>query len=145
MNGTGSGTITIMDEWEVQGEAFRLVDKSAGPIELQVAVANEDYTDWQPEREHFVHGVLCARVIELSRSHAKLAESIHYPNCWDTMAYPSLQEALDEIGCNADHESLYPDRFCVGCKEKDYMKFPHTNVNLCGKCFSGLNLKDIVK
>lgn len=29
----------------------------------------------------------------------KLAQAIHYPECWDTMAYPTLLSALIEIGC----------------------------------------------
>ncbi len=27
----------------------------------------------------------------------KLASQIHYPDCWDTMAYPTLEDALWEI------------------------------------------------
>ncbi|MFL0802407.1 MAG: hypothetical protein K6L81_01730 [Agarilytica sp.] len=33
----------------------------------------------------------------------KVAESIHYPDCWDTAAFPSLFDALSEIGCNPSH------------------------------------------
>ena len=34
----------------------------------------------------------------------ELSAAIHYPECWDTMAYPTLLSALTEIGCNAEHE-----------------------------------------
>ena len=27
---------------------------------------------------------------------------IHYPDCWDTAAYPTLISAVREIGCNPD-------------------------------------------
>jgi hypothetical protein len=31
----------------------------------------------------------------------KLGEAIHYPDCWDTVAYPTLFDALSEINnCN---------------------------------------------
>lgn len=29
-----------------------------------------------------------------------IAAAIHYPACWDTMAYPTLLDAITEIGCN---------------------------------------------
>ena len=31
-----------------------------------------------------------------------MAEAIHYPECWDTIAYPTLLDAIKEIGCNAE-------------------------------------------
>lgn len=31
-----------------------------------------------------------------------LGNYIHYPYCWDTAAYPTLGEALAEIGCNPE-------------------------------------------
>ena len=31
-----------------------------------------------------------------------IAMAIHYPDCWDTMAYPTLLSAINEIGCNPD-------------------------------------------
>ena len=30
----------------------------------------------------------------------ELGKKIHYPECWDTLSYPSLSDALFEIGCN---------------------------------------------
>lgn len=30
----------------------------------------------------------------------EIADAIHYPECWDTMAYPTLFSAVREIGCN---------------------------------------------
>lgn len=47
-------------------------------------------------------------VLEESEFHnqaeSKLAEAIHYPGCWDTMAYPHLRSAIWEIcacqGCS---------------------------------------------
>ena len=34
------------------------------------------------------------------KSDGGLASAIHYPECWDTAAYPTLLSALEEIGCN---------------------------------------------
>ena len=36
-----------------------------------------------------------------------IAAEIHYPECWDTMAYPTLRDALIEIIS------------CTGCNEQD--------------------------
>lgn len=42
----------------------------------------------------------------------KLAENIHYPECWDTMAYPTLWHAYHEIAmCNPDHCSHNGDGY----------------------------------
>ena len=30
----------------------------------------------------------------------QIADAIHYPDCWDTMAYPTLLSAIEEIGCS---------------------------------------------
>jgi len=27
----------------------------------------------------------------------KIKESIHYPDCWDTWAYPTVYDAVDEV------------------------------------------------
>lgn len=40
---------------------------------------------------------------------AKCAELIHYPDCWDTVAYPALQDALNNI--DADYQG------CTECVE----------------------------
>ena len=29
-----------------------------------------------------------------------IAKAIHYPDCWDTMAYPTLLDAVNAHGCN---------------------------------------------
>ena len=43
----------------------------------------------------------------------ELQAAIHYPECWDTMVYPTFLSALMEIGCTAEHEGDKPkqDRF----------------------------------
>ena len=58
--------ITIKDEWETGGEKFRLVARSAGPLELQTINPHTNDTDWKPERDHYVHAILCARIVHLS-------------------------------------------------------------------------------
>lgn len=32
----------------------------------------------------------------------KTSSLIHYPECWDTVAYPTLLDAIKEIGCNPE-------------------------------------------
>ena len=36
----------------------------------------------------------------------RIAKAIHYPDCWDTMAYPTLLSAISEIGCNPEDCSI---------------------------------------
>lgn len=49
------------------------------------------------------HG-LADDLYKLQMELCELSAAIHYPECWDTMAYPTLLDALIEIGCNAEHE-----------------------------------------
>lgn len=44
----------------------------------------------------------------------RVAELIHYPDCWDTVAYPELKNALDNI--DADYQG------CTECAEKSIAK-----------------------
>lgn len=44
----------------------------------------------------------------------RVAELIHYPDCWDTVAYPELKNALDNI--DADYQG------CTECAEKAIAK-----------------------
>ena len=32
----------------------------------------------------------------------RIADAIHWPDCWDTAAYPTLLSAIQEIGCNPE-------------------------------------------
>lgn len=32
-----------------------------------------------------------------------IAKAIHYPDCWDEAAYPTLLSAISEVGCNVDN------------------------------------------
>jgi len=41
-----------------------------------------------------------SRFDELTKERQELAGAIHYPDCWDTAAYPTLVSALQEIGCS---------------------------------------------
>ena len=39
---------------------------------------------------------------QLTKELEEVAEAIHYPDCWDTMAYPTLLDAITEINhCSA--------------------------------------------
>ena len=37
------------------------------------------------------------RIKELNAERERIAKQIHYPECWDTAAYPSLADAVCEI------------------------------------------------
>lgn len=43
------------------------------------------------------------RIAELEAQINRIAKNIHYPECWDTGAYPTLADAVCEItGCDPD-------------------------------------------
>ena len=59
MNSQHTESITVKDEWESNGDKYRLVNKGAGPMELQIL----DGQDWRAESSCYVHGILCDRII----------------------------------------------------------------------------------
>ena len=56
---------------------------------------------WLEERAAFGAGTKAKEILdhisELESGNNKLASAIHYPDCWDTMAYPTLLSAITEI------------------------------------------------
>lgn len=47
-----------------------------------------------------IHGRMREAEADAERLNAEVAEiarAIHYPECWDTVTYPTLAEALDEM------------------------------------------------
>lgn len=44
----------------------------------------------------------CLEITRLKVRLADAAAAIHYPECWDTACYETLESALREIGCNSD-------------------------------------------
>jgi len=48
---------------------------------------------------------LRTEIAELKAERDRLASAIHYPEHWDTTAYPTLYDALNEIGCNQCEEA----------------------------------------
>ena len=42
------------------------------------------------------------KIMRLESELKQIAESIHYPDCWDTVAYPTLYDAIRERGCNPE-------------------------------------------
>ena len=53
---------------------------------------------WTDEKKAELKEAL-EKMVEIER---ETAQAIHYPDCWDTTAYPTLLDALKEIGCNPD-------------------------------------------
>ena len=46
----------------------------------------------------------------------KFMKAIHYPECWDTAAYPTLASALWELVC------WYTENICPTCNKKQEIK-----------------------
>ena len=57
--------ITVKDEWESDGQRYRLVYRGAGPMQLQTINRQTHDADWRPERECYVHAILCSRIEHL--------------------------------------------------------------------------------
>ena len=72
MPGGFAEKIIVKDEWELNGERFRLVDLGAGPRELQKINPLTEDMDWSPEKECYVHALLCARIESLSNAEIKV-------------------------------------------------------------------------
>ena len=51
-----------------------------------------------------------AELEELQWEMCELQAAIHYPECWDTMTYPTFLSALTEIGCSAEHKVDEPEK-----------------------------------
>ena len=44
------------------------------------------------------------QILALQMELTELEAALHYPECWDTMTYPTFLDALLEIGCSSEHE-----------------------------------------
>ena len=55
----------------------------------------------------------CEDKAELLAAKARIADMLHYPSCWDTAAYPTVESALHEVAmsfrCNNDDCSAAHD------------------------------------
>ena len=43
-----------------------------------------------------------AHIKQLESELARVKSAIHYPECWDTVGYPTLYDAVNEIGCSPE-------------------------------------------
>lgn len=107
MKETFDEKIIVRDEWTDNGEPFRLVSKGAGPMELQTINPHITDTGWKPERDHYVHGVLCSRIIENKTNTVKdamdvlkkaLLEDSDYAHSWHCNIACSVMDS------GVDHE-----------------------------------------
>ena len=67
--------------------------------ELIDEIIHRAYIDSDEQKELLS---LISDLVEESEKYLKIARNIHYPDCWDTMAYPTLYDAINEcVGpCN---------------------------------------------
>ncbi|WP_201747269.1 hypothetical protein [Glaciimonas sp. PCH181] len=81
-------------------------------------------TFWREKMGHTVLPLFAASPMPVN-----IAQSIHYPDCWDAATYPTVESALAEIGAFKCSECTAPaqlqhsddvavDRFAVAMKEK---------------------------
>lgn len=63
-----------------------------------------DLRDWRAERpDEWTMDRFIEKSKELEGRLEDIALAIHYPDCWDTLAFPTLLDAIKEIGCNPEH------------------------------------------
>lgn len=56
--------IIVLDEWQSGSESFRLINKGAGPVELQILKDGE----WVAESTCYTWGVITHRLLELKEN-----------------------------------------------------------------------------
>jgi len=97
-------------------QGWKLVPAEPTPEMLKAATSNYKHPDrWVTERTNVYKRMLSAAPTQVEKAGNGLptewARVIHYPECWDTAAYPTLQSAVHEVlawsGCG-EHRSA-PD------------------------------------
>lgn len=68
MNGGFAELNIPKSSWMNGCDEYRLVDKGAGPLELQVRNPLSSDNEWKPESSCYTHSVLCFRIIELEKA-----------------------------------------------------------------------------
>ncbi len=58
----------------------------------------------------FVEKTSIAKQVQADKDIQVLAEAIHYPDCWDTMAYPTLLSAITEVNHCTTCANKYKDK-----------------------------------
>ena len=62
---------------------------------------------WTDAADRALKGTPSKSLKDLKQQHfEELGKLIHYPEHWDTMAYPAIEDALKEIGCSECEEAL---------------------------------------
>ncbi len=93
--------ITDMKEQIKYNKKSKLMDEASWSYQYGVLISANDA----------VEIVSCI----INKEDKKYADAIHYPDCWDTMAYPTLASALFEISfvapyckvCHKKQELIY--------------------------------------
>ena len=87
--------ITVLDEWETSSDQYRLVNKGAGPDELQIM----DDGAWRPESRCYVHSTLTSRIKKLSEKTTELQDfAIWMTGCgYDFCELPYFCEQRDKL------------------------------------------------
>lgn len=65
MNETFIESFKVTSEWKSGGDNYRLVDKGAGPKELQILTGDT----WREESRCYIHSTLCNRIESLEKQH----------------------------------------------------------------------------
>lgn len=92
-------------EWRFQradGEV-KILDmswKTVATVQMAEWICPESGEIYEDEKQTEINAVLIAQAPKMKAQLNTIAKSIHYPECWDTMAYTTLESAIHEIGCN---------------------------------------------
>ena len=107
--------ITVKDKWVSGNEEFRLVDRSAGPWQLQIKKNGK----WVPESDQYVHSLLCSRIEQLTRERIAW-EEIARQNQRNTDFYRDL---IEQCGKTIGREAYTQDDGGV-CEDVLCLKVP---------------------
>lgn len=90
------------DVTEVRGGDVERIEKAMQVIvdDPTIALSRQFYREWGALRVRIAKAAIAAMPNKHGEAVKELGHAIHYPDCWDTAAYPTLLDALKEIGCN---------------------------------------------
>ena len=66
------------------------------PVAIALNTGTKQGVKWLKNVEHVEHGVNLYTTPPAAQEPAEWAKFLHYPDCWDTAAYPTLRHAVHE-------------------------------------------------
>ena len=84
----------------LEAELARVRDDNREQLRRLVKLEGDVMND-KLHLDHVVHDYT-KKIAVLESELARVKSAIHYPECWDTVGYPTLYDAVNEIGCSPE-------------------------------------------